>query len=124
MCACRSIQGPRPLAQVLSTSLYQLVLMVEMMDAVIALATVSAFIIQVDSLDSRLPSSTQAHQRHGRFSHIRTPIESPGGIHRVCNMPRIRGRSRRGAAWYAAQSRCKRKETFERAMAMATRRRR
>jgi hypothetical protein len=39
-------------------------------------------------------------------------------------MPRIRGRSRRGAAWYAAQSRRKRKEAFERAIALATRRRR
>jgi hypothetical protein len=94
------------------------------MDAVIALATVSAFIIRVDSLGSRLPSNTQAHQHHGRFSHISTPIESPGSIQRDCNMPRIRGKSRRGAAWYAAQSRRKRKETFERAMAMATRRRR
>lgn len=120
----RSIQGPRPLAQVMSTSIYQWVLMVDMMEAVIALATVSALIIQVDSPSNRLSSSTQAHQHPGRFSHIRTPIESPGSTQRDCNMPRIRGRSRWGAAWYAAQSRRKRKENFERAIAMATRRRR
>jgi hypothetical protein len=38
-------------------------------------------------------------------------------------MPRIRGRPRRGAAWYAAESRRKRKANFERALAIATRRR-
>jgi hypothetical protein len=110
------------------------------MDEVIALATVSAFIIRGVSPDSRLPSNTQAHQHHGRFSHITlewslllvtspipsnsTPTERPGSIHWDCNMPRIRGKSQRGAAWYAAQSRCKRKENFERALALATRRRR
>jgi hypothetical protein len=39
-------------------------------------------------------------------------------------MPRLRGTPRRGAAWYAAKSRRKRKEVFEKAMAIATRRRR
>jgi hypothetical protein len=39
-------------------------------------------------------------------------------------MPRLRGTPRRGAAWYAAKSRRKRKEKFERAIAIATRRRR
>jgi hypothetical protein len=39
-------------------------------------------------------------------------------------MPRARGKPRRGAAWYTAESRRKRKENFEKAMAMAARRRR
>ena len=39
------------------------------------------------------------------------------------DMPRIRGRPRRGAAWYAAESRRKRKAIFERALAIASRRR-
>jgi hypothetical protein len=39
-------------------------------------------------------------------------------------MPRLRGTPRRGAAWHAAKSRRKRKEAFEKAMAVATRRRR
>jgi hypothetical protein len=38
-------------------------------------------------------------------------------------MPRARGKPRRGAAWYAAESRRKRKEKFEKAMAIAARRR-
>jgi hypothetical protein len=42
---------------------------------------------------------------------------------RVPVMPRIRGRPRRGAAWYAAESRRKQKKNFERALAIATRRR-
>jgi hypothetical protein len=113
-----SIQGPRPLTQVRSTSIYQLVLMAELTEEVIALATVSAIFIRVNSCGSRAPSSTSAHQYPDRLSHTRAHTD------RACNMPRIRGRSRRGAAWYAAQSRRKRKETFERAIAMATRRRR
>jgi hypothetical protein len=108
-----SIQGPRPLTQVMSTSIYQLALMANLMEEAIALATISAFFIRVISCGSRAPWSTSAHQYPDRLSHTR-----------ACNMPRIRGRSRRGAAWYAAQSRRKRKETFERAIAMATRRRR
>jgi hypothetical protein len=39
-------------------------------------------------------------------------------------MPRLRGTPRRGAAWHAAKSRRKRQETFEKAMAVAARRRR
>jgi hypothetical protein len=39
-------------------------------------------------------------------------------------MPRIRGTPRRGAAWYAAESRRKRRKEFERAMAIVARRRR
>jgi hypothetical protein len=48
-------------------------------------------------------------------------IETP---HYISAMPRIRGRLRRGAAWYAAASRRKRKAQFEEALAIVTRRRR
>jgi hypothetical protein len=108
----------------MGTSIYKLVLMVEMTDMVIAIATASVLITQLDNLGSRLPAISPKPQHPGRFSHTWTPFADPGGKHRACKMPRIRGRSRRGAAWYAAQSRRKRKESFERAMAMATRRRR
>jgi hypothetical protein len=39
-------------------------------------------------------------------------------------MPRLRGTPRRGAAWYAAKSQRKRKETIEKALAVVARRRR
>jgi hypothetical protein len=45
-------------------------------------------------------------------------------ILRNAAMPRIRGKPRRGAAWYAAESRRRRKKEFERAMAIVARRRR
>jgi hypothetical protein len=45
-------------------------------------------------------------------------------LNRNSAMPRIRGTPRRGAAWYAAESRRKRKKDFERAMAIVARRRR
>jgi hypothetical protein len=41
----------------------------------------------------------------------------------LLSMPRARGRPRRGAAWYAADSRRKRQKKFERALALASRRR-
>jgi hypothetical protein len=44
-------------------------------------------------------------------------------FHQTYTMPRLRGTPRRGAAWYAAKSRRKRKQQFEAALAMATRRR-
>jgi hypothetical protein len=50
----------------------------------------------------------------------------PAGIFRtttLLSMPRARGRPRRGAAWYAADSQRKRQKKFERAMALASRRR-
>jgi hypothetical protein len=50
--------------------------------------------------------------------------ESTQAIHRTPTMPRARGKPRRGAAWYTAESRRKRKENFEKAMAMAAKRRR
>lgn len=43
--------------------------------------------------------------------------------HQTPTMPRLRGTPRRGAAWYAAKSRRKRKQTFEAALAIARRRR-
>jgi hypothetical protein len=57
---------------------------------------------------------------------LRSNLTDAGSIkilRRVPVMPRIRGRPRRGAAWYAAESRRKQKAKFERAMAIAARRR-
>jgi hypothetical protein len=53
-----------------------------------------------------------------------TGTRSIGNPHCILAMPRIRGKPRRGAAWYAAASRRKRKAQFEAAMAIVTRRRR
>jgi hypothetical protein len=49
---------------------------------------------------------------------------SPAAYSPGIDMPRLRGTPRRGAAWHAAKSRRKRKEAFEKALAIATRRRR
>jgi hypothetical protein len=57
---------------------------------------------------------------------LRSNLTDTGSIkilRRVPVMPRIRGRPRRGAAWYVAESRRKQKAKFERAMAIAARRR-
>jgi hypothetical protein len=48
------------------------------------------------------------------------PIRIPPG---ASTMPRLRGKSRRGAAWYRAESRRKRIQKFERALALASIRR-
>jgi hypothetical protein len=48
------------------------------------------------------------------------PIPSPPG---VSTMPRLRGKSRRGAAWYRAESRRKRIQQFEKALTLASIRR-
>jgi hypothetical protein len=44
-------------------------------------------------------------------------------LHQTPTMPRARGKPRRGAAWYTAESRRQRKKNFEKAIAMAARRR-
>jgi hypothetical protein len=79
-------------------------------------------------------TSSQPHQ--GRSSlllaapgkkRLRDTWTHTGGISlfpRDSAMPRIRGKPRRGAAWYAAESRRRRKKEFERAMAIVARRRR
>jgi hypothetical protein len=50
--------------------------------------------------------------------------ESTLAIYRTPTMPRARGKPRRGAAWYTAESRRQRKKNFEKAIAMAASRRR
>jgi hypothetical protein len=89
----------------------------------------------------REASSSQVNQRSGDSSPVSLPPEqssAPSPLrksnttgtrsivnpHCILAMPRIRGRPRRGAAWYAAASRRKRKAQFEAAMAIVTRRRR
>lgn len=63
-------------------------------------------------------------------THSATVAISSRGLHSLVayppdiDMPRLRGTPRRGAAWYVAKSRRKRKEAFEKALAIATRRRR
>jgi len=52
-----------------------------------------------------------------------TPRRRNRALHQSPTMPRLRGTPRRGAAWYAAKSRRKRKQTFEAALAIARRRR-
>ena len=54
---------------------------------------------------------------HKKSSGLGTPVLGTA-------MPRLRGTPRRGAAWYAAKSRRQRKEAFEKAIAIAARRRR
>jgi hypothetical protein len=102
-----------------------------------------AFILRVEAPISNSvgkASSSQPHQ--GRSSLLPVPPAQPhhsaatllrdnwthtGGIrlfHRDSAMPRIRGKLRRGATWYAAESRRRRKKDFERAMAIISRRRR
>ena len=46
-----------------------------------------------------------------------------GARTRILPMPRLRGKSRRGAAWYRAESKRRRIRNFERALALATTRR-
>jgi hypothetical protein len=53
-----------------------------------------------------------------------TPIERPGASIGTCNMPRIRGKIATGGGLVCSGVARKRKENFERAMAMAARRRR
>jgi hypothetical protein len=64
--------------------------------------------------------STVASSKQGLHTAIPPPFRTLGT---QPVMPRIRGRPRRGAAWYAAESRRKRKANFERALAIASRRR-
>jgi hypothetical protein len=52
-----------------------------------------------------------------------TPSAGIPTIALLLSMPRARGRPRRGATWYTADSRRKRQKKFEKALALASRRR-
>lgn len=136
----------RPLAQGKGTphqSTIQQTLMA--MVNVSAMAIVFAFvlIVQVASPSSKSLQEafvSQANQSRGSLSPV-SPAQWPHSAtspflrsnlididsiqisHWDPAMPRARGKPRRGAAWYTVESRRKRKEHFEKAMAMAARRR-
>jgi hypothetical protein len=99
-----------------------------------------AFVSQSNQSRGSLPPASLARRLHSATSPFSrsnwTGTGSTQTSHSDPVMPRIRGRSRRGAAWYseesrrkrkqkfeAAESRRKRKQNFERAMAIAARRR-
>jgi hypothetical protein len=67
----------------------------------------------------RFPSNAEKRETalHSRPPPIRLPQEAS-------TMPRLRGKSRRGAAWYRAESRRKRIQKFEKALTLASIRRR
>jgi hypothetical protein len=103
-------------------------LMQAVMGLYIAIGIISWFIVcSAPPGDRELsrPGILQQNSPHSKAVTIRLrgshslAVSSPG-----IAMPRLRGTPRRGAAWYAAKSRRKRKEVFEKALAIATRRRR
>jgi hypothetical protein len=118
--------------------------MEEVVVVVMAIGMTFALIVRVASPGNRaLPKTfvSQTHQHCSSFSPVPlersllsttsptlssnpTPIGRSWIIHWNLTMPRIRGKLRRGAVWYTTESRRKRKENFEKAMAMAARRRR
>jgi hypothetical protein len=81
----------------------------------------------VHSSRGSLPPVSLAQNQHSATTLLNRIWINTGSLrilHRNSAMPRIRGTPRRGAAWYAAESRRKRKKDFERAMAIVARRRR
>jgi hypothetical protein len=73
------------------------------------------------------PQHTPLEQRFRALLKLWRREASPLGTlvpSRVSIMPRIRGKSRRGAAWYMVESRRQRQRKFERALAIASTRRR
>jgi hypothetical protein len=70
----------------------------------------------VHSVRAAIPTSAEVWERRGQSDRNSDPS-------RVSTMPRLRGKSRRGAAWYRAESRRKRIRNFERALALASTRR-
>jgi hypothetical protein len=72
----------------------------------------------------KVTGSRATHHRNPRVTGSKeTPWGSNWKFQQANSMPRLRGTPRRGAAWHAAKSRRKRKQQFEAALAMATRRR-
>jgi hypothetical protein len=103
-------------------------LMQEEMALYIVIGIMLRFIVRSETPGDRelsRPSVLQQHSLHGKVVPVR--LKRP---HRLAAlspgiaMPRLRGTPRRGAAWHAAKSRRKHKEVFEKAMAVAARRRR
>jgi hypothetical protein len=74
-------------------------------------------------LSANLKVPATYHRIPGVIGSRATSRGSNWKFYQTSIMPRLRGTPRRGAAWYAAKSRRKRKQQFEAALAMATRRR-
>jgi hypothetical protein len=124
----RTIEGMRPLAQAKGTP-HQCIYEQPLMALIMAIDMVLALICFGDKL-FREASGSQVNQRCGDLSPaslsqgrhsapsplLRSNSIGTSGIetpHCTLAMPRIRGRPRRGAAWYAAASRRKWKAQFE-----------
>jgi hypothetical protein len=78
------------------------------------------------SCGSLSPASLAQWPHSATSPFLRSNLTGNGSIqifHWDPAMPRARGKPRRGAAWYAVESWRKRKEKFEKAMAIAARRR-
>jgi hypothetical protein len=103
-------------------------LMLAAMGLYFVIDTILRFIARSDSpgyQELSRPCVWQRNLLHSRVTLIR--LKGPNRLAALSpgiTMPRLRGTPRRGAAWYAAKSRRKRKEAFEKALAIATRRRR
>jgi hypothetical protein len=140
----RRAQQPDPLAQGTGTSIISQVLMADVIVVVMLIGMRFRLIMKIGTPGCRaLPRNSVSQQLRSRcsdslipqalsllqatpsiLSSISTPLDRSALSHRTLAMPRIRGTPRRGAAWYAAESRRKRKAAFEKAIAIATRRRR
>jgi hypothetical protein len=103
-------------------------LMQEKMALYIVIDIMLRFIVRSETPEDRelsRPSVLQQHSIHGKVDPVR--LKQPHRLDALSPgiaMPRLRGTPRRGTAWHAVKSRRKRKEIFEKAMAVAARRRR
>jgi hypothetical protein len=98
----------------------------------LAVTTVWCFIVVMDRVELHWPLAaftlselqfrplSKLEKGAAKLQFLPPPIRTPP---RVSTMPRLRGKSRRGAAWYRAESRRKRIQNFERALALASTRR-
>jgi hypothetical protein len=124
----RRIQHRSLLAQGEGTRTKFQTLMEERMAGVIVISIMLGLIVNITTPGCRellRTSVSGKHWHHSKFALVRLVLPLRLAALSLCiTMPRIRGTPRRGAAWHAAQSRRKRKADFEKALAVATRRRR
>jgi len=122
------IQERSLLAQGEGTRTQSLVLMKGRMAVVIELSILLGLLACIPPPGCReLPNIPVLQQHRNRrelaFEGLVRPLRL-AALSLCTAMPRLRGTPRRGAAWHAAKSRRQRKEKFDRAIAIATRRRR
>jgi hypothetical protein len=124
----RRIQQRSLLAQGEGTRTKFPTLMKVRMAVAIVVSIMLGLIVNIATPGRREHPRTPVSQKHWHCSKLaRVRLERPLRLAALspCNtMPRIRGTPRRGAAWHAAKSRRKRKADFEKAIAVAARRRR